>query len=72
MLDNELKKCGPFEILTAICLTIFYYFDLKNLNPEELDMAEGTMKSKHRMYQNEEFLEMIEWQLKEFEDCGIL
>ncbi|KAL7014683.1 hypothetical protein ACKWTF_016063 [Chironomus riparius] len=72
MLDNEIKKCGPFEISVAICLTIFFYFDLKNLNPEDLDMAEGTKKSKLRMYENKEFLEMIEWQLEEFEARGIL
>ncbi|XP_070497822.1 uncharacterized protein [Chironomus tepperi] len=72
MLDNEINKCGPFEICTAICLTIFCYFDMKTLNSEDLDMGEGTMKAKYRMYENEDFLEMIEWQLDEFVGRGVL
>lgn len=72
MLDDEFKKCAAHEIMTAICLSIFFYFDLSNLQPEDLDMGEGTMKAKYRMFENEEFLEMIKWQLEEFEDREML
>ncbi|KAG5666847.1 hypothetical protein PVAND_014857 [Polypedilum vanderplanki] len=69
---DEIFKCGTFEVLVAICLTIFYYFDMSQLKDEDLDMGEGTKNARIRMCRTEKYLKMLEWQLKELKEKGVL
>lgn len=49
-LKVELLRNGNLEVLVAICLSIFFYFDFTQMSAEDMDMGEGTKKAKRRMY----------------------
>lgn len=49
-LQVELLRNGNLEVLIAICLSIFVYFDFSTLKPEDMDMGEGIKRAKRRMY----------------------
>lgn len=71
-LKTELNKFGAWEVLIAICYTIYFYFDITTLTSEELDMGEGTKRGKIRMHQNEKYLEMLRKELPEFVRKGFI
>lgn len=51
-LKVELLRNGNLEVLVAICLSIFFYFDFSMMTAEDMDMGEGTKKAKRRMYRD--------------------
>lgn len=71
-LQIELLRNGALEVLVAICMTIFFYFDFTSMAPEDMDMGEGTKRAKRRMYENEEFKEIIRNELPRFLHNGFI
>ena len=65
-LKVELLRNGSLEVIVAICMSIFFYFDLSTLTAEDMDMGEGTKRAKRRMYQSPGFKEMILHELPKF------
>lgn len=65
-LQVELLRNGNLEVLVAICMSVFFLFDISTMTAEDMDMGEGTKRAKRRMYQSPVFREIIMKELPRF------
>jgi hypothetical protein len=71
-LQVELLRHGHLEVLIAICMTIFFYYDSSIMPLEDMRMGKGTLMETRRMYQSHDFKEMIAVELSRFLFKGLI
>lgn len=71
-LKVELLRNGNLEVLIAICMSVFFFIDFSTMTPEDMDMGEGMMRAKRRLYQTPGFKEIILKELPRFVNFGFI